>query len=71
MDEEHDIAPITVNAVVEGLMDESIVRRLIDQVGLQPGIIQSRGGKQQVLKQLSNYNQAAKYSAWVVLIDHD
>jgi hypothetical protein len=60
-----------VNVAVEGFTDEIVVRRILDFVGLQCGLVRGKNGKASLLKQLGKYNQAAQYAKWLVVIDLD
>jgi len=62
---------LPVEIVVEGLADEVVVKRLLDHVGLPYGHTYGMKGKEHILKALRNYNQAARYSPWVVVVDLD
>jgi hypothetical protein len=62
---------LPVEIAVEGLTDEVVMKRLLDQVGLPYGHTYGKRGKDHILKALNNYNQAARHSPWVVLVDLD
>lgn len=62
---------LPVEIVVEGLADEVVVKRLLDHVGLPYGHTYGMKGKEHILKALRNYNQAARHSPWVVVVDLD
>jgi hypothetical protein len=59
-----------VTLVVEGELDRAVARKLARSVGLElsPELVAS---KQQLLRQLSGYNNAARYGPWLVLVDFD
>jgi len=63
--------PITIQGVVEGSLDEVVLRHLIFYVHAVPGTIYGKQGKQHLLKRLHAYNQAARLSPWAVLLDLD
>jgi hypothetical protein len=63
--------PVFITAAVEGNVDEAVVRRLIDHVGATPGPVYGRNGKDHLRRRIANYNQAARLSPWVVLVDLD
>ncbi len=48
-------------------MAEALLRRS----DLEPGRIHVKGGKPNLLKHLAGYNNAARYSPWLVLLDLD
>jgi hypothetical protein len=62
-----------ISAAVEGTVDEAIVRRIVGHVGGVPGPIYGRNGKAHLRQRLQGYNNAARLSPWLVLIDlnHD
>jgi hypothetical protein len=63
--------PVVISAAVEGIVDEAVVRRLIEHVGARPGTVYGKGGKPQLLKNLRGYNEAARHGPWIVLVDLD
>ena len=63
--------PVFITAAVEGNVDEAVVRRLIEHVGGTPGPVYGRNGKVYLRQRIANYNQAARLSPWVVLVDLD
>jgi hypothetical protein len=58
-----------VTAAVEGLVDEAIVRRLVQHVGAEVGPVHGRQGKDHLKRNLIGYNRAAVFAPWLVLID--
>jgi len=62
---------VLVSAAVEGIVDEAVVRKLIVHAGARPGTIYGKNGKSFLRKQINGYNNAARYSPWVVLVDLD
>lgn len=65
--------PVFINAAVEGPVDEAVVKRLIDFVGGSPGGVFGKNGKPQLRTRIMGYNNAARRSPWLVLVDlnHD
>jgi len=61
--------PITL--AVEGTTDAAVARRLLDEAGLQPGPEYVRRGKGPLDRKLAGYNNAARFSCWLVLRDLD
>ncbi len=61
----------TIYAAVEGVTDEAVATRLIRYVGAEPGPVYGRNGKLQLRSRIAGYNNAAKHSAWLVLVDLD
>jgi hypothetical protein len=62
---------VVVSAAVEGIVDEAVVRKLILQAGGCPGTIYGKRGKTHLRQQIQGYNNAARHSPWIVLIDLD
>jgi hypothetical protein len=60
-----------VSAVVEGVVDEFVALRLIEEVGGMGGTVYGSKGKPFILNRLAGYNEAARFSAWLVLCDLD
>jgi len=61
--------PITL--AVEGVTDEAVAKRLLLEAGLEPGPVYGRGGKRTLDERLAGYNNAARFSSWLVLRDLD
>ena len=64
-----NLRPFFVTAAVEGTIDEAALRILLVHCGLNPGPIYSGFGKNYIRQRIKAYNQAARHSTWVVLID--
>lgn len=62
---------LLINGVVEGDIDAAVFRRLVKEVGARSGPVFGRNGKGQILKKLAGFNEAARRSPWVVLVDLD
>lgn len=62
---------LLIQGAVEGPLDEAVLCRLIRYVNARPGAIYGKQGKPHLLGRLRAYNQAARTSPWVVLIDLD
>ncbi|MBL7177839.1 MAG: hypothetical protein ISS66_18615 [Desulfobacteraceae bacterium] len=63
--------PVVISAAVEGILDEVVLRRLIESLGAFPGSVYGKNGKSFLLEKLNAYNQAARFFPWVILIDLD
>jgi hypothetical protein len=63
-------API-VSAAVEGDLDEVVLRKIADHIGFSVGSVYGRNGKPNLLRTLTGYNNAARFSPWVVIVDLD
>ena len=62
---------VTFEGAVEGAGDEAVLRRLLASCGGELSRVHGMHGKEHLLRQLSGYNNAAKLSPWVVLVDLD
>jgi hypothetical protein len=60
-----------VTGAVEGDVDEALLRRIVTYAGLSLGVVHGRRGKQFLLQTIKGYNNAARFSPWVVLVDLD
>ncbi|HPW54498.1 MAG TPA: hypothetical protein PLP31_02070 [Thermoanaerobaculaceae bacterium] len=56
---------------MEGSTDRAALARILRHVGLTPGDLYVTDGKQKLLRSLAGYNNAARFSPWVVLVDLD
>lgn len=63
--------PVYVSGAVEGPSDEAVLRRLVHHVGALIHRVQVQNGKANLRRALPGYNNAARWSAWVVLVDLD
>lgn len=64
---------IEISAAVEGIVDEAVVRKLIAHAGATPGPVYGKQGKSLLRQRIAGYNNAARWTPWVVLVDlnHD
>jgi hypothetical protein len=60
---------VVIMAAVEGPVDEAVIRRLAQHVGLQVGQVYGKNGKDHLRRRIEAYNNAARLSPWVVLVD--
>lgn len=60
-----------VKGAVEGVTDEAVWRRLLDDAGLAAGDLARPSGKTQLRARIGGYNKAAAYEPWLVLVDLD
>ena len=51
---------LTILCAVEGIVDEAVARRLVREVGANPGAVYGKKGKAHLRGRLSGYNQAAE-----------
>lgn len=63
--------PVMVTCATEGIVDESVARRLIRDAGAEPGPAHGKSGKPGLRKHIVGYNHAAQYGPWIVLADLD
>ena len=63
------IAPLSV--VVEGITDEVVVIRILEECGLKMGVVRGLKGRSSIEKGITGYNNAVKRSPWFVLVDLD
>lgn len=70
----YELRPL-VRAAVEGSVDEAVVQRLVEHVGLkiEDVDVYVAGGKTKLLQRVNGYNRAAAFGPWFVLLDlgHD
>jgi len=60
---------IVISAVVEGDIDQAVIQRLIQHSGAVLGPVYGKNGKQALRRNINGYNNAARYSPWVILVD--
>ena len=60
---------IVISAAVEGDVDEAVARRLISAAGGRAGSVYGKSGKSALLNRIGGYNNAARNSPWIVLVD--
>lgn len=60
-----------ISAAVEGVVDEAVVRTVIAHAGAVAGDVYGRQGKEYLRQRIAGYNNAARRSPWVVLVDLD
>ena len=64
---------VFLNAAVEGLTDEALVRRICSYCGITIQNVYSQGGKANLDRKLPGYNNSARTRWWLILrdLDHD
>lgn len=62
---------VFITAAVEGNVDEAVIKRIIEHIGATPGPIYGRNGKNFIRQRIANYDQAGRFSPWIVLVDLD
>jgi len=60
-----------VSAAVEGIVDEAVVRTVIAHAGAVAGDVYGKQGKEYLRQKIAGYNNAARRSPWIVLVDLD
>lgn len=63
------VTPIVISSAVEGVVDEAVVKRLIIEAGGEIGPIYGKRGKSHLKQKVHGYNNAARHTPWIVLID--
>jgi len=61
----------TADYAVEGPTDDVAIRRIMQSVGLVPGLGLGGNGREALLNRVPNYNRAARVGPFVVLIDFE
>jgi hypothetical protein len=62
---------LEVKGAVEGIVDEAVLRVLIEHAGATAGEVYGKNGKDHLKERLPGYNSAANHGPWVVLMDLD
>ena len=65
------VSAAVLTGAVEGDVDEAVLRRVSQYLGLNLGEVYGRNGKDALLKALNGYNNAAAFSPWCVFVDKD
>lgn len=60
---------MVISAAVEGLVDEAVVRQLVGHVGAETAGVYGKNGKSYLRQRLAAYNNAARFTPWIVLVD--
>jgi hypothetical protein len=63
--------PLVISGAVEGVVDEAVLRRLVELAGARLGPVYGKKGKMHLQQKINGYNHAARISQWVVLVDLD
>jgi hypothetical protein len=64
-----EVRPLT--AAVEGMLDEAVVRKLVEDAGGVVGDVHVKRGKRPLREKILGYNNAAQRARWFVLADLD
>ncbi len=64
-------ASLYTQGAVEGVLDEVVLRRLGEYTGIRVDRVYGKKGKPDLRGKIGKYNQAARFSPWVVLVDLD
>lgn len=62
---------VVISAAVEGLLDEAVLTRVVEEAGGRVGPIYGKNGKPHLRRVLAGYNNAARFLPWLVLVDLD
>lgn len=60
---------IVISGAVEGPTDQAVLYRLLKHVGVELGPVYGGKGKSYLRKHIAGYNEAARHSSWIVLVD--
>jgi len=60
-----------VSGAVEGIVDEAVFERLLRTVKARAANVYPTHGKPNLLRRLPGFNEAARHSPWLVLVDLD
>lgn len=60
-----------ISAAVEGIVDEAVARSVIAHAGAVVGDVYGKQGKAYLRQKITGYNNAARRSPWLVLVDLD
>ncbi len=63
--------PVVISGAVEGIVDEAVLRRLVQHVQGTVNAVYGKNGKTHLRQRLDGYNQAARFGPWIVLVDLD
>ena len=62
---------VVISAAVEGIVDEAVIRRLFRDMSASLGSVHGKNGKPALQKNIKGYNNAARFSPWLILVDLD
>ena len=62
---------VVISGAVEGSVDEAALYRLVAHMGATSGPVYGKRGKPHLRQRIGGYNQTARLSPWVVLVDLD
>ena len=67
-----DKSRLVISAAIEGTVDEIVVRRLLENAGdFDLSGVYGRKGKDWIRQKINDYNKAAQFFNWFVLVDLD
>ena len=62
---------VAASGAVEGTLDEVVLHRLAADSGIHVGVVYGKSGKPHLRARIDGYNQSARISPWIVLVDLD
>ena len=62
-------ARVVLAAAVEGIVDEAVLGRIAREIGAELSPVHGKKGKHDIQRRLGGFNQSAKLTPWVVLVD--
>lgn len=60
---------LSVNILVEGDLDEAVLKKVLDFVDIEVTNVYGRRGKNYLKENVGRFNQAARHGKWVLLVD--
>ncbi len=60
---------LNVSIAVEGDLDEVVLKKLLDFIGMEVSYAYGKRGKNYLMENIQRYNQAAQHGRWVILVD--
>lgn len=66
-----EASPVPISVAVEGPIDAAVLRRLVEREGATIGTVYGQKGKSALRRDVAGYNNAARFSPWMILADLD
>jgi hypothetical protein len=60
---------VIFKAAVEGYLDEVVLQAMASPIGVALEPVYGKKGKQDLRNKVSNYNRAAQFEPWIILVD--
>lgn len=65
------MTPVVVTAAVEGVIDQAVLARMLKHERISLNVVHGLNGKDGIRMKLKGFNNAARFSPWIVLLDLD